>query len=200
MVCVFDQPYLDFPHRFRMEIGYRISETGLEQTTKITNLSEQKMPNFLGFHTTFCVPFLEGTSSEDIRLLADVGEEIERDMRVYLPTGKILSCDQTTDRIKNGEFRPFEKVISRNYKVGETGRILLRDVKKKVRLVYETDEKFGWRLFYNGSANEYICLEPMTCAANCQNSPFDRRYAGFDFIEPHETKEYRSKIYLEEEF
>lgn len=195
--CVYEKPYLDFPHRFRMEIAYRISENGLEQRTKITNLSEHNMPNFLGFHTTFCVPFLEGSSAEDIRLLADVGDEIERDMRVYLPTGKILAGDEVTEKIKSGDFMPFENNISRNYKAEKGGRIEVIDTAKKVKLVYENDDKFGWRLFYNGNADEYICLEPMTCAANCQNSPFDRNYAGFDVIAPHSAKEYRSYIYLE---
>ena len=196
--CVFEKPYLDFPHRFRLEIVYRLSENGLEQRTRITNLSENNMPNFLGFHTTFNVPFLEDSAAEDIRLFAEVRDEIERDMSVYLPTGKILPCDKATDKIKSGDFMPFEKIISRNYKAEKAGRIELTDTKRKIKLVYENDEKFGWRLFYNGSANEYICLEPMTCMANCQNSPFDREYAGFDVIAPHTAKEYISKIYLKE--
>lgn len=195
--CVFEKPYLDFPHRFRMEITYRLSENGLEQRAKITNLSENNMPNFLGFHTTFRVPFLEDSAAEDIRLFAEVGDEIERDMSVYLPTGKILPCDKVTDKIKSGDFMPLEKVISRNYKAEKSGRIELTDIRKGIKLVYKNDEKFGWRLFYNGGANEYICLEPMTCAANCPNSPFDRKYAGFDVIAPHSVKEYISNIYIE---
>ena len=31
--------YLDFPHAFSLEISYRLSDAGLEQRTKITNLS-----------------------------------------------------------------------------------------------------------------------------------------------------------------
>ena len=30
-----------------------------------------------------------------------------------------------------------------------------------LKKVYENDEKFAYRLIYNGDANEYICLEPM---------------------------------------
>ena len=82
--CVFEKPYLDFPHRFRIEILYKLSEEGLEQRTKITNLSDTNMPNFLGFHTTFNVPFLSNSVSENIRLFAEVGDEIERDTKYYL--------------------------------------------------------------------------------------------------------------------
>ena len=195
--CVFEKPYLDFPHSFRIEMTYRLSADGLEQRTKITNLSEENMPNFLGFHTTFNIPFLEGASAEDVRLYAEIGNEIERD-RNYLPTGKVLSYDNVADKINSGEFMPLEKVISRHCGAKKGGRIELTDIKQGIKLIYENDEKFAWRLFYNGSAENYICLEPMTCMANCQNSPFDRAYSGFDSIAPHSSKEYISKIYLKE--
>lgn len=195
--CVFEKPYLDFSHSFRIEMTYRLSADGLEHRTKITNLSEKNMPNFLGFHTTFNIPFIEGTAAEDVRLYADIGNEIERD-RNYLPTGKLLSYDDVAEKINCGEFIPLEKVISIHCKAKKGGRIELTDIKQGVKLIYENDEKFGWRLFYNGSADNYICLEPMTCMANCQNSPFDREYADFDSIAPYSSKEYISKIYLKE--
>lgn len=193
--CVFGKPYLDFPHNFSIEILYKLSSEGLTQKTVITNHSGESMPNFLGFHSTFNIPFIEGSSSENIRLFAEVGDEIERDGK-YLPTGKILPCDSVTERINSGEFMPLERIISRNYKAEKDGKIELSDLRSKVKLVYETDKKFGWRLFYNGNADEYICLEPMTCMANCPNATFDRSYAGFDAIPPHSSREYVNKIYL----
>ncbi len=194
--CVFEKHYLSFPHLFRMEVSYELGDDGLTQRLKITNHSDENMPNFLGYHTTFNVPFINGSAPEDVRILTDIGEEIERNMAVFLPTGKILEEDEVSRKLRVGEFMPFEQVISRHYKACGDGRIELRDIKNGVKVVYDTDKKFGWRLFYNGEANEYICLEPMTCMANCQNSPFDREYAGFDYIEPHASKEYVSKIYL----
>ena len=195
--CVFERQYLDFPHRFRVEMKYSLSENGLLHKTKITNLSSENMPNFLGFHTTFNIPFLKGALAENVRLYAEIGNEIERD-RNYLPTGKLLLYDDVAEKINIGEFMPLEKVISRHCKSKKGGQIELTDIKQGIKLVYENDEKFGWRLFYNGSADDYICLEPMTCMANCQNSPFDREYAGFDSIAPYSSKEYVSRIYLED--
>ena len=195
--CVFERQYLDFPHRFRVEMKYSLSENGLLHKTKITNLSSENMPNFLGFHTTFNIPFLKGALAENVRLYAEIGNEIERD-RNYLPTGKLLLYDDVAEKINIGEFMPLEKVISRHCKSKKGGQIELTDIKQGIKLVYENDEKFGWQLFYNGSADGYICLEPMTCMANCQNSPFDREYAGFDSIAPYSSKEYVSRIYLED--
>ena len=191
--CVFEKPYLDFPHSFRIEMTYRLSADGLEQRTKITNLSEENMPNFLGFHATFNVPFLEGASAEDVRLYAEIGNKIERD-RNYLPTGRLLSYDDVDEKINSGEFMPLEKVISRHYRTKKGGQIELKEIKQGIKLMYENDEKFGWRLIYNGDGTQYICLEPQTCMANCPNSPFDREFTGFSWLEPGDEREFISHI------
>ena len=61
-----------------------------------------------------------------------------------------------------------------------------------IKYTYENDEKYSFRLIYN--QGEYICLEPQNCMANCQNSPFERGCAGFDFLKPKEIKRYYSRI------
>lgn len=190
--------YLDFPHNFRIVITYTLSDSGLCQLTEIENLSNKNMPNFIGYHTTFNLPFAKDTKKEDIAVLVNADEEIERNMKVYLPTGKILPNDNITEKINSGTFNPFEMSLSRHYKVGNERNIEIKDLSKNIKVVYENDEKFNFRLIYNGNAKEYICIEPMNCMANCQNSPFDRDYAGFDYIEPNKSKKYVSNIRIEE--
>ena len=197
VTCVFENRYLDFPHKFRMEITYTLSENGMEHKTKITNLSDKNMPNFLGFHTTFNVPFISGSKADDVRIYAEIGNEAERDEN-YLPTGRILACDDSDTKINAGSFMPFECPISKNCKIQNNGKAELHDLKNNIKVVYENDMKFDWRLLYNGNADGFLCIEPMTCMANCQNSPFDRKYAGFDYIAPYKSKEYVSKIFLTE--
>lgn len=195
--CVFEGQELGYPHNFLVEIIYELSDKGLKQTAKITNNSKENMPNFLGFHTTFNIPFICDSNPENIRIFAETENEIERGKN-YLPTGKILPCDKITEKINKGTLKPFEKMLSRHYKIRNNGKIEIRDIKNKVRLIYKTDEKFGYRLFYNGDAKEYFCLEPMTCTVNCQNIKGNRKSYGFDYIKPYETKKYISEIYLEE--
>ena len=108
--CYKQEKRAGFPHSYKMEITYRLSEYGFEQKTEIFNLSEQNMPNFLGFHTTFNIPFAEDSRSDDITVKAAIDDEIERNMKNYLPTGKILPEDDISRKIKNGEFKPFEKI------------------------------------------------------------------------------------------
>lgn len=193
-----DELYEFFPHKFRVEITYSLSESGLLQETCIYNLSDTNMPIFLGFHTTFNMPFVKDASTESIRVFAEVEDEIERDMSSYLPTGKILPEDDISRQFKCGEFKSLGNKISRHYKADKTGRIEILDKEKGYKIIYENDKKFGWRLFYNGNADEFICLEPQTCTVNCQNSEFDRNFSGFDYIEPKAHKKYVSRIYVEE--
>lgn len=99
------------------------------------------------------------------------------------------------NRIEGGKFE-FEGKTSRHYR-GQ-GKMSLTDVSRGVWMVYENDEKYGFRLIYNGGEEGYICLEPQTCLANCQNSPFPRSESGFDYIAPRASKTHNSRIYLEE--
>ena len=194
---VFDAPYLDFPHRFCLSLAYTLSERGLSVVCEVRNRSDENMPVFLGYHTTFTVPFLEGSDARDCRVFADLGDEIERNMANYLPTGRILPPDDVTRRLQTGDFPPHEKPISRHYRAAGEGRIRLTDTLRGVRVVYENSENLSYRLFYNGQADAYICLEPQTCMANCQNAPFAREETGFDVIPPRGKKTYLSRIYLE---
>lgn len=188
--------YLMFPHEFEIRIEYKLSEDGFAQRTEIINLSDKNMPVFLGFHTTFNSVFGLNDKSQTTKVLVELSEEYERNMSTYLPTGNKLRYDDVTMKLNNGEFNPREKSISRHYRCGRTGKMVIYDYSKDLSVIYENDDKFKFRLIFNSAADGYICLEPQTCLVNCQNSPLNREEAGFDYIEPGETKIYHSKIYI----
>lgn len=200
IVCIYKSakknPYPNFPHEFEIETEYEIFDEGLRQKTTVRNLSDKNMPNMLGFHTTFNTPFIKGGEMKDIRIYAELSEEYERDMMNYLPTGTILSCDDVTDSFNKGTYIPNEK-ISRHYRAEGSGIMSIEDIKNKLKIVYTNDDKMLFRLIY-GEGNGFICLEAQNCMANSPNSPFDRNFAGFDYIPPNEEKVYCSKIELRE--
>ena len=185
-----------FQHDFDVVITYEITDYSLKHTTQIINKSALEMPCFLGFHTTFNLPFVEDSCAENCRVYAELGDEIERNMANYLPTGVILSPDDITKSFADGSFKPYENILSRHYKASGNGAIELYDVQKQVKIIYKNDNKYNFRLFYNGGAKDFICLEPMNCMANCANSPFDRKYAGFSYIKPYETETFNSEIII----
>jgi aldose 1-epimerase len=192
-----DGTYVGYRDKFVITLSYLLDENGLETECKIDNLSPNNLPVLLGFHTTFNVPFTKTSNKQDVKIRVDIGDEIERNMQVYLPTGKILDYDDVSMALKQGEFVSTTP-ISRHYKIDANGLITLYDTSKDLTLVYENDEKYKFRLVYNGSADNYICIEPQTGMANSPNSSFDRDYAGFAFIKSGASETYKSKIYIKE--
>ncbi len=191
-------PYPDFPHPFEIEMGYTLSEKGLLQEVTVRNHSDARMPAMLAFHTTFALPFLSGSRAEDVTVQADVGDLIERNMENYLPTGKVTPPDEMTRAFLSGSFAPVKHAISRHYRAAGKGRISLTDNARRVRLVYENDAAYPFRLFYNGGAKDFLCLEPMTSLADAPNAPFPKEETGLVVIPPHGETTYFSRIYLEE--
>ena len=188
--------YLGFPHAFEILQAYELREEGLFHTVTVRNLSEQSMPVLLGFHTTFNTLFTPKSDPRSISVFADITEEYERNMAVnYLPTGVKPPFDEVSKALANGNYKPIAGKASRHYR--GCGKMSLTDVRSGLRMVYDSDEKFEFRLIYNGGDEGYICLEPQNCLANCPNAPFSREEAGFDALRPGESKIYRSKILLE---
>ena len=202
IICRFvatkNNPYLSFPHEFEVTVEYELKNNGLYHTVTVTNLSEYNMPISLGFHTNVNTLFLNSSRAENILVFADIVKEYERNMDTdYLPTGETLQFDSASTAIAHGEYKPCFKKLSRLYR--GHGRMTITDTESRLRVAYEVDEKYPFRLIYNGGAEGYISLEPQTCLPNCQNSPFSREEAGFDFLTVGEKKIYRAKITLEHE-
>ena len=185
-----------FPHRYSVVLKYNLLENGLLITTEIINNSSLNMPVLLGFHTTLNIPFLKGSGPNNIFVSAEIGDEIERDGKTYLSTGKIITDSRVNRLFNSGKFKPCNEKISLHYKANKGGKIIITDTVNNASIIYENDSKFGWRLFYNGNADEYICLEPQSCMVDCKNSGFPDSYTGFDYIEPFSKKAYFSSIKL----
>lgn len=198
IVCALSKnPYPGFPHELLITIEYEITDEGFLHKTSITNLSNTKMPAFLGFHTTFNINVFNSPDAENVRVMAQISEEYERNMKNYLTTGNKPEFDSISKALNNGEFKPITQPISRHYRAVLGGIMKITD--KNLSLIYENDEKFAFRLIYCGGSEGYICLEPQNVLANCANSPIPRDEAGFFYIEPGKTETFNSKIYIREE-
>jgi len=187
--------YPGYSEHFSVRITYRLSENGLNILTEITNLSNNNMPVFFGYHTTFNLPF-NNSSVSDVLVKAEVEEEIERNMSVYLPTGNLPPFDSVSKALHSGEFIS-NQPISRHYKTKDGAEISLYDQKSGIIVRYES-KGFPFRLVYNGNADGYICIEPISSAADSPNNLLGREYSGFDYIEPNNTTVYKSAIIVEE--
>lgn len=186
--------YLGFPHAFAVTAEYRLTDDGMLHTVTVSNRSAERMPCLLGFHTTFnALPFPD-SRPEDIRVQVDIAEEYARDMRTYLPTGEKPPFDALSAALADGSFCPIGQPISRHYRACPGGRMVLRDTRLGLTVIYAPDPGLVFRLIYNGAADGFICLEPQTPLANSPNSPVPRDEAGFDWIAPGEGRTFRSTI------
>lgn len=189
--------YFGFVNEFEIRLYYTLCDEGLLLNTKIINLSPFSMPVLLGFHTTFNVPFIEESKKEDVLIFADVDFEIERDIN-YLPTGK-TSKDKFVQMLNEGCFETSKNPISKHCFTKSGGKMVMYDKGSNVSLVYENDEKFKYRLLYNGDGKEFICLEPQTNFVNFFKAQKIDDIPYFDVILPNDEKVYISKIGVFEE-
>lgn len=187
-----DQPYMTFPHAFTLRIRFELHGDGMHQRISVTNDSDLNMPFALGFHTTFALPFVEGGKSEDVRLKLGVGEEIERNMDTFLPTGRVIEDSPMRQQMLQGSFQPTKQFISHHFAMEESREMRLMDLERGVQIIYRALEPYAYWMIYNGGSKDFLCVEPQTWVNNCPNAPFDRDKTGFAFIRPGETKTYET--------
>ncbi len=191
-----DRPYLSFSHEFSIDMIYELREDGLYHTVTVNNHSPLPMPILLGFHTTFRTRFLRESKPEEIRLFAGIEEEYERNMHTdYLPTGRKPAFDALSESLAKGTCCPSCSPFSRHYR--GSGKMSITDLGRHLRVVYENDEKYTFRLIYSGD-DSYVCLEPQNCLVNAPLAPFLQEETALDSVAPGKSRTYRSKIYLEE--
>ena len=190
-VATKNKPYLNFTHEFTLKLNYNLTNNGIEIETIIENNSNLNMPIMLGFHTTFNSAFL---GNNDVKVKVDFNNEYERNMQNYLPTGNLILDDSDSALLKIGEFNPYSKPISKHFE--SSSSMVIYDKQSDYSVVYTNDDKYKFRLIYNGTANEYICLEPQNCLANCLNSQVDLSKTGFIYAKPNEVLHFYSKIEL----
>lgn len=166
-----------FPHDFRVDVEDTLTDRGLTRRVTVHNLSDTNMPCLLGFHTTFALA--EGVALAQ----ADVGALIERDAH-YLPTGRLLPEDAITKALETSDFRTKETFISRHYRAAGQGRVSLYFPGNGLRVCYRADEKFAYRLLYNGGSDTYLCMEPQSCAVDAANAPYPDGFASVPHVPP----------------
>ncbi len=188
--------YLDFPHAFTIRLSYRLSEEGLVQTIAVCNDSTEEMPVAIGYHTTFALPFVEGSTPEDVRLRVGVGEEFARDMNTFLPTWERIAGSPLKNALCEGKLAPCRETLSRHFRQDAAHQMILTDVRTGDQLVYDTPD-FDFWMIYNGGAKDFICAEPQTWVNDAPHAPFPAKESGFVALLPGETREYRCMLHFE---
>ncbi|MGH4137331.1 aldose 1-epimerase [Clostridium sp.] len=197
--------YKYFPHAFQFKLVYNLSSNGLRQKASIINLSSEKMPMGIGFHTAFNIPFHPESVEEDYRLIASIDKRWEQDGR-NLPTGKILDLTTYEKQYVNKGINPLACSLESHYTIkdmdinGESFHgAIIEDTYKKLRLNYEMGNDYKHMVIWNDKGDKnYVCVEPQTCAINAANINLENSITGFKTLLPNETWSEQCKIYVED--
>ena len=197
--------YKYFPHESEFKLMYNLSERGLKQTMIITNLSNEKMPLGIGYHTAFNVPFCEEGDIKDYRVLASIDKRWEQNERL-LPTGKLLELTEEELKYHNKGICPNEYELEAHYKLESralNGKLIngaiIEDKGNGIRVVYDMGENYKHFVIWNGMIRSNIlCIEPQSCVINAPNVNLSNSTTGFKLLNPKEKWIGTTNIYVEE--
>ncbi|WP_063556594.1 aldose 1-epimerase [Clostridium ljungdahlii] len=196
--------YKYLPHEFRFKLSYNLSCKGLKQTASVTNLSDEKMPIGIGYHTAFNVPFDENGNDEDFRVMASVDKRWEQNER-NLPTGKILKLTEEEKKLLDGGMEVSGHPIETHYMLknmnldGKEFRgAVIEDKSNKLRVIYEMGADYKHLVIWNDTGNKhFVCIEPQTWVINAPNVKMSDDITGFKTLLPRKTWSEKIRIYVE---
>ncbi|MBE6536573.1 MAG: aldose 1-epimerase [Ruminococcaceae bacterium] len=184
--------YLGFPHAFRILRSYKLDETGLSEKVKVFNDSEEKMPFMLAFHTTFNIPFTPDACEENCYMKVAVGKEHIRDQK-YLPTLEYIGGREREKSLNCGTYQICRDALSAFYDNFNTKSEII-DTDKGLKIVYEGDENYKYRMLWVKKGAKLAVIEPQTCAIDCFHLEESAEKKGLVIIEPNESKEFVTKF------
>ncbi|MBQ9773759.1 MAG: aldose 1-epimerase [Clostridia bacterium] len=189
--------YIGFPHAFTFVRDYTLDENGLTERTEVTNDSMEKMPFLLAYHTTFNLPFLPDSRTEDLRFSLPVGREEMRTEK-FIPTGVFRSPAQREHDMQSGKYTPVGTHLSAFYECN--GPMRLTDTKNGVSVIYEGErERFPYRMLFQPADGTLMVCEPQTCAIDCFHLEGDPFSYGLIALDPAESHSFSTRIAIEKE-
>lgn len=130
-----------FPLDIEMEADFRLDDTGIVQSWRLTNMDEDTLPVSFALHTAFCVPRQFSVSA---------GRKWELDDR-FCATGAYAEKSILEQQLTGGMVPPAKK-LSGMYEMIGPARI--------GRFEYLAQPPFDTWVIYNGGSTEYLCIEP----------------------------------------
>ncbi len=184
--------YLGFPHDFKIERSYLLSEDGLCETVKVTNLSHENMPFMLAFHTTLNLPFSPVGSAEDCTLTLPVVREQLRDKN-YLPTLEYAFGRERDRSLCDGSYKVSAESVSALYETSSPVAEIY-DESAKASLLYEGDGIYKYRMLWRREGANFVVIEPQTCAIDCFHLEKSAEENGLITVKPSESITLRTQF------
>ncbi|KWX77536.1 galactose mutarotase [Paenibacillus riograndensis] len=172
-----------FPVPLKLEMTFRLQDNRFRQTLKITHQGTARVPFGIGYHTWFMIDGEPGRWK--LQLPAENVYELNDELLTsgnLLALGELEALNQglglqginldTVLRI--GDQQPAEAVLTR-----DDGYVLR----------YSADQEYfrHWVVYTNGTADQYLCIEPYTWLPDGPNLGKDAAFTGIITLEPRQT-------------
>jgi aldose 1-epimerase len=174
-----------YPFPCRLTIAYILAEGVLTMHTELKNNGTKNQPFGFGIHPWFPTALRPGVrlkgNPDDIPMTQRATAQVHVpasglwELEKLMPTGKVLSFEETEDRFDLREFRPLEGHFYDHVFTGvqhsangwsEGG---LRDPESGLEMYVAADGAFREWVLYAPETRPVIALEPYTCATDAVN-------------------------------
>ncbi|HML46571.1 MAG TPA: aldose 1-epimerase [Clostridia bacterium] len=194
--------YAYFPHECAFSVRYALSEAGLSQEVSCVNRGPRPMPFGFGQHTALAVPFLPGSTPEDLRLRLPIQGRwaLDEDM---VPTQELLPLTAEEQAFTAQGLPPLGKAYATTHfllaraEPGSPREVVLRDARAGLEVAYALDEAYPHLVLWNhGAKHGYVCPEPMTWMIDAPNRTLPDAMTGYRALEPGESVTLTTRLSL----
>jgi aldose 1-epimerase len=159
----------NWPFAHAYEMTYTLTESGLEVTTSIKNLSAEPMPVVIGYHPYFNIPDVP-RYEWSIHIPARKHVEMDSDL---VATGEMTDSRLTDEvSLKERTFDDGYTDLSRD--AAGFAIFSVRAADKKIEVVY--GPKYKVALVFAPPKQNFLCFEPMAAITNAVNLAHEGKY------------------------
>lgn len=194
--------YKEFGWDFTCTLIFTLSPEGMTRRISFTNNGEAEIPFGFGLHTAFRIPQNDSFTKEDYRIMVSCGQQWQLDEHGF-PTEKLLP---PVYGFNEGNISPLAVPMAEHLQAVTLEKhhirdmfhgAVIRNLRTNTELVYETDPVFAhWMIWNKNAADNFICIEPMTCIINAPNTNIPENVHGFISIKPHACWEAKNRLYV----
>ncbi|WP_151737188.1 aldose 1-epimerase ['Paenibacillus yunnanensis' Narsing Rao et al. 2020] len=181
-----------FPVPLKLEMSFRLQNSSLKQTLKVTHLGGTRVPFGIGYHSWFNI---DGQPERWQLILPAQGVyELDNDL---LPSGRLLPLGPLESL--NGGMPLQGADLDTILRIAESSpaeAVMLREDGYGLRYSADKDYFRHWVVYTKGTADRFLCIEPYTWLPDAPNLPGDASFTGLIPLDPGQTVVLRTSIDL----
>ncbi|WP_379130402.1 aldose 1-epimerase [Paenibacillus sp. sgz500958] len=169
-----------FPVPLKFEMTFRLENSTLKQTLKVSHLGDQTIPFGMGYHTWFMI---DGEPERwNLKLPVQGIYELNDEL---LPSGNMTPLGNLEPLIEGMNLQGTDFDTALRILEGQPAEALLtREDGYGLRYTVDSNYFRHWVLYTKGTADQFLCIEPFTWLPDAPNVSEDSSLTGLITLEP----------------